>query len=96
MSKEQREEVPAEALAQFQHYVRFVSQDATKNRQRFYLLRWQPTLEGDTALVCTWGRLGTHGRSRTICSPTRAQVQEQLVYLIRRRLQHGYHVTAWH
>ena len=96
MSDEQREAIPAEELAQFQHYVRFISQDAAKNRQRFYLLSWHPTLEGDTALVCPWSRLGTLGRSRTLCYPTRAQVQEQLVQLIRRRLQHGYHVTAWH
>ncbi len=95
MSDEQREAAPAEALAQFQHYVRFVSQDAAKNRQRFYLLSWQPMLDGDVALVCSWGRLGTHGRSRTISYPTRAQVQEQLVYLIRRRLQRGYQVTTW-
>ena len=95
MSDEQREAISAEALAQFRHYVRFVSQDAAKNRQRFYLLSWQPTLEGDTALVCTWGRLGTQGRSRTIFYPTRAQVQEQLVQLIRRRLQRGYQVATW-
>ena len=96
MSDEQREAIPAEELAQFQHYVRFISQDAAKNRQRFYLLSWQPTLEGDIALVGTWGRLGTLGRSRTLFYPERAQVQEQLVQLIRRRLQHGYHVTAWY
>jgi predicted DNA-binding WGR domain protein len=95
MSEKQREDVPAEELAQFQHYVRFISQDAAKNRQRFYLLSWQPTLEGDTALVCTWGRLGTLGRSRTIFYPERAQVQDKLVRLIQRRLQRGYQIAAW-
>ena len=84
------EELSPEALAQFEQYVRFVSQDATKNRQRFYLLSWQPMLDGDIALVCSWGRLGTHGRSRTIFYPDRAQVQETLVRLIKRRLQRGY------
>jgi predicted DNA-binding WGR domain protein len=95
MSDEQREEVTAEELAQFQHYVRFVSIDIAKNRQRFYLLSWQPTLEGDVALVCSWGRLGTYGRSRTIFSPERAQVQEHLVRLIRRRIQRGYQIATW-
>ncbi len=95
MSDEQREAIPAEALAQFHHYVRFVSQDMAKNRQRFYLLSWQPTLEGDTALVCTWGRLGTQGRSRTLCYPERAQVQAKLVRLIPWRLPRGYQLAAW-
>ena len=40
------EENSAEELAQFEQYVRFVSQDAAKNRQRFYLLAWQSTLDG--------------------------------------------------
>ena len=97
MSEHQEtEENSAEELAQFEQYVRFVSWDPAKNRQRFYLLSWQSTLDGETALVCSWGRLGTHGRSRTIFYPERAQVQETLVELIKRRLQRGYHVTAWH
>ncbi len=90
------EELSPEALAQFEQYVRFVSQDAAKNRQRFYLLTWQSTLDGETALVCSWGRLGTHGRSHTIFSSDLAQGQETLVRLIKRRLQRGYRVTAWH
>ena len=53
-------------------------------------------LDGDIALVCSWGRLGTHGRSRTIVYPERAQVQDKLGRLIKRRLTHGYQVTAWH
>ncbi len=89
-------EIAAEELARFKHYVRFVSQDAAKNRQRFYLLSWQRMLDGDTALVCSWGRLGTHGRSRTIIYPDRAHLQAKLVRLIKRRLTHGYQVTAWH
>ena len=90
------EELSPEALAQFEQYVRFVSQDPAKNRQRFYLLGWQSTLDGETALVCSWGRLGTHGRSRTIFYPEQAQVQENLVRLIRRRLRRGYQVTERH
>ena len=59
-----------EELVRFQHYVRFVSLNPAKNRARFYLLSWQISLEGDTALVCTWGRLGTQGRSRVVSSLT--------------------------
>lgn len=83
-------------MALFELHVRFISQDAAKNRQRFYLLSWQPMLDGDIALVCSWGRLGTQGRSRTIFYPDRAQLQENLVRLIKRRLKRGYRVTAWH
>ncbi len=58
------EDVAAAELAQFQHYVRFVSRNPAKNRRRFYHLSWQVSLDGATALVCRWGRLGTQGQSR--------------------------------
>ena len=90
------EELSPEELAQFEQYIRFISQDAAKNRQRFYLLSWQPMLDGDRALVCSWGRLRTQGRSRTIFYPDSAQVQEKLVRLIKRRLRRGYQVTERH
>ena len=97
MSEGQVTEEPSpQVLAQFEQYVRFVSQDPAKNRRRFYLLSWQSTLDGETALVCSWGRLGAHGRSHTIFYSDRAEVQETLVRLIKRRLKRGYHVTAWH
>ena len=97
MSEHQEsEETSAEELAQFEQYIRFISCDPVKNRQRFYLLTWQPMLDGDTALVCSWGRLGTYGRSKTIFPSDHAQGQETLVRLIKRRLQRGYRVTAWH
>ncbi len=60
-------EIPLDTLLQFQHYIRFVSRDPTKNRNRFYLLSWQPTLDVSTALVCTWG-MPTRGRSRLLCT----------------------------
>ena len=83
-------------LAQFEQDMSRVSRDLARNRRRFYLLSWQPILDGDVALVCSWGRPETHGRSRTIFYPDRAVVQDKLVGLIKRRLQHGYGVTAWH
>ncbi len=88
------EEIAVEELARFKHDVRFVSRDSTKNRERFYLLRWQGSLHGDTALVCTWGRIGTQGRSRILCFES-APDMTRLERLMRRRLQRGYHVTEW-
>ncbi len=87
--------IQAEVLAQFAQYVRFVSRDPAHNRARFYLVRWQLTLDGETALVCTWGRLGTMGRSRAVFFPERASAHAKITHLIRQRFQHGYHVTSW-
>ncbi len=89
------QEVPVEEVVRFEHYVRFVSRDPAKNRQRFYLLSWQVTLEGNTVLVCTWGRLGTPGRSRVIFFPVGAPDETRLQRLIERRLKRGYQVTEW-
>ena len=87
--------VSIEEVAQFEHYVRFESRDPAKNRQRFYLLSWQVSLEGDMALICTWGRMGRPGHSRVILFPTDAPVEPRLERLIKRRLKRGYHVTEW-
>ena len=93
--KQQAEEIPIEALAQFEHYIRFVSCDPAKNRNRFYLLSWQPTLDGSIALVCTWGRLGTRGRFRLLCAADQPNVQDMVARIIRRRVQRGYQVIEW-
>ncbi len=85
----------AEDVAQFTEYVRLVSRDPAKNRERFYVLSWQGTLQGDTALFCRWGRLGTQGRSLTIVYSEQDQVQEKILRLIKRRLQRGYQITEW-
>ncbi len=85
----------AEDVAQFTQYVRFVSRDPARNRERFYVLSWQGTLQGDTVLLCRWGRLGTQGRSLTIVYSEQDQLQEKILRLIKRRLQHGYQITEW-
>ncbi len=85
----------AEDVAQFTQYVRLVSRDPTNNRERFYVLSWQGTLQGGIALLCRWGRLGTQGRSLTIVYSEQDQVQEKILRLIKRRLQRGYQITEW-
>ena len=89
------DEVPIEELAQFQHYVHFVSRDPAKNRARFYLLSWQVALTGDIALVCRWGRLGTQGRTRALFFPDRSTIAPKIERLIKRRLRRGYQVQEW-
>ena len=91
----QPEEILIETLMQFTDYIRFVSRDPAKNRNRFYLLSWQPTLDGPAALMYTWGRLGTRGRSRMLCAADQPHALDMVARIIRRRLQRGYHVIAW-
>ena len=96
MNNEQEpEDITTETLVQFTDYIRFVSRDPAKNRNRFYLLSWQPTLDGSAALVCTWGRLGTRGRSRLLCAADQPDAQDIVARIIRRRMQRGYQVVEW-
>ncbi len=88
-------EPAAEQIAHFTQYVRFVSCNPEQNRQRFYLLSWQQSLHGELVLVCSWGRLGTLGRSRSIRFPDGSPVVVSLQRLIRRRLRRGYQVIEW-
>jgi predicted DNA-binding WGR domain protein len=92
---QESEHISIEALAQFTDYIRFVSCDPAKNRNRFYHLSWQRILDGSAALVCTWGRIGTRGRSRVVCYTERTNARDAIARIIRRRLQRGYHVTNW-
>ncbi len=84
-----------EMLAGFRAYVRFESSDPAENRHRFYDLTWQPTLFGDGALVRTWGRQGQPGTSRATFYPDRTCAEAEVRQVVRRRLAHGYRVTAW-
>jgi predicted DNA-binding WGR domain protein len=82
-NERQPKDIPIEALAQFTGYI------------RFYLLSWQPDLDGSRVLVCTWGRIGTRGRSRVVFYPKQANAQDAITRIIKRRLQRGYQVTEW-
>ncbi len=93
--KQQLKDIPIEALVQFKHYIRFVSCDPTKNRNRFYLLTWQPALDGSAALVCMWGRIGTQGHARATFYLEQANAQDVIARLIRRRVQRGYQISDW-
>jgi predicted DNA-binding WGR domain protein len=92
----QTAEVPVDQLALFTHFLRFESHDPATNRHRYYLLSWQPTLDGSTVLVATWGRMQTHGRSHILCIATQPNVQDLVVRIIKRRLHRGYQVAEWH
>src|SRR3712207_6628208 len=84
-----------ETLAGFRAYIRFESVDPAENRRRFYDLTWQPTLFGEGALVRTWGRQGQPGTTRATFYPDRTCADAEIRQVVRRRLQHGYRVSAW-
>ncbi len=84
------------AVPPFTRELRLVSIDASRNRARFYVLQWQPTLWGSVMLVRLWGRLGGQGRQQVVLEAATAQVDAPVTRLIRLRLRHGYHIVDWH
>ena len=90
--------MPADAgleLPPFTSYVHLVSIDPAENRCRFYRLQWHPTLWGDLALVCIWGRVGTLGQVRVLHGVRTADAEATAQALLQLRLRHGYHVADW-
>lgn len=79
--------------ASFRAFARFVSIDPARNRFRYYSLSWQPTLWGGGAVMRTWGRIGTRGRTLETFYDDRTSAQKLIDQLVRRRLQHGYSVV---
>jgi predicted DNA-binding WGR domain protein len=47
-------------------FVRMESVDPERNRHRFYVTVWQPTLWNTWALVCRWGRIGEEPRGMRV------------------------------
>ena len=84
------------AVPPFTRELRLVSIDASRNRARFYLLQWHPTLWDDVALVRVWGRIGSRGQAKVLFHAPSPQVDAAVARLVRRRLQHGYQVVDWH
>ena len=87
-----RHESLLDDLVAFEHAVRLTSVDPASNRDRVYMLAWQPTLWGGLALVRTWGRRDRPGRSRATVYADRESAQADIRRLLRRRLRHGYEV----
>ncbi len=93
MNRTVGERESAEVLARFTASARFVSVDPATNRFRFYSLSWQPMLFGGGALIRTWGRIGSTGRTLETVYEDRASAQALVEQLIKRRLQRGYRVV---
>jgi predicted DNA-binding WGR domain protein len=86
----------AAVVPPFIRELRLVSVDDSRNRARFYVLQWQPTLWGGVALVRLWGRIGSTGRAQVLCYTDTPVVNKTVERVVRRRLRHGYQVVDWH
>ncbi len=51
---------------------------------------------GGAALVRSWGRIGTRGRTQVFCHAERLRMDAAVRHLVNRQLRHGYQVVDWH
>jgi predicted DNA-binding WGR domain protein len=64
--------------------------DHTCNLARFYQVDIQPTLFGDWAVVCRWGRIGTRGRTRQEWFRSLPDAQTAQARRVARKRRRGY------
>jgi predicted DNA-binding WGR domain protein len=81
------------AAARFTCYLRLAHRDPVHQRQRFYVLAWQPGLFGEGALLRSWGLAGAAGRSVMTRYDDRRTAQPVIERLVHRQLRHGYRVV---
>jgi len=62
----------------------------TRNLARFYQVDIQPTLFGDWAVVCRWGRIGTYGRMRQDWFTSLPEAQTAQARRVARKRRRGY------
>jgi predicted DNA-binding WGR domain protein len=68
--------------------------DPGRNRYRAYGLWLTQDLFGDWVLLRSWGRIGKTPQVQHSTFPSRSDAETLAQQLIRRRLLHGYRVTA--
>lgn len=64
--------------------------DPAKNMARFYAMSIEPTLFGDTSLIRSWGRIGTHGQWRIDLFAHETQAVDHFLALLRKKRKKGY------
>ncbi len=75
-------------------YLRMESVEPKRNRYRFYVTVWQPTLWNTWALICRWGRIGENPRGVQVHECASMDDALRLAAeVIDRRMKHGYVVT---
>jgi len=88
------EPFPSSSDAGWAEGIQLQSIDPSRNRYRVYRLSWQPCLWGGGALVRSWGRRGTQGRSQPSFFPDEEQAQAERERILRVRARHGYQVVG--
>jgi predicted DNA-binding WGR domain protein len=64
--------------------------DQRLNISRFYEVGVEPTLFGDWAVVCRWGRIGTQGRIRQDWFTSLPEAQSAQARRVARKQRSGY------
>jgi predicted DNA-binding WGR domain protein len=73
---------------------RFIKIDRKRDRYRWYVISWGPTLFGDYAVVRSWGRIGTDWaqcKSEVFEDDGAACIEAEAQ--VKRRLRRGYHLV---
>jgi predicted DNA-binding WGR domain protein len=68
--------------------------DDSRNMARFYVLKIEPTLFGERALIREWGRIGSRGRRLGHPYATQSAAAEALEAWLARKLGRGYRIRA--
>ncbi len=72
-------------------YFRMESVDPQKNRYRYYVAVWQPTLWNTWALICRWGRIGENPRGIRVSEcTTQDEALQRAAEVIELRMRHKY------
>jgi predicted DNA-binding WGR domain protein len=64
--------------------------DYTLNLARFYQVEIQPTLFGNWAVICRWGRIGTYGSMRQDWFSSLSEAEASHARRVARKYRRGY------
>jgi len=64
--------------------------DPEANMARFYCIDVGATLFGDVSVLRTWGRIGTHGRTRLETCATVEEAERAAFQTLRQKVRRGY------
>jgi predicted DNA-binding WGR domain protein len=82
------------SVPSWQRTIEFARLEPEHNRYRSYRLELTQDLFGNWALVRSWGRIGGTPRTKVEYFVFRFDAKDQAQRIIRRRLAHGYQITA--
>ena len=71
----------------------FKSIDPDRNRFRFFSMYIERSLFGEFILSCTWGRIGTKGRTKPYYFDSEEECEKMLEKIVKVRIDHGYCVS---